>query len=182
MNTLRKSWLMVVFAALVTILPAQADVTWKSVKDKINNNQNYSVIYEYEGPSGIYDFNYKYTGGDIRTEITDSKSDPTRRGTVIMYKKGGKQVIANSGGGTIARDLNHKDVVGRPFHQSLYGMILAQVKSLGEPKAFDYKGGKKFVFPGDYTIWANANSEIVKTQRKDGRTPEIREFKNHAWK
>ncbi|MCA9781096.1 MAG: hypothetical protein KC800_30460 [Candidatus Eremiobacteraeota bacterium] len=180
MNTLRKLWLTVLCAAVLTaVLPAQADVTWDSVKNKIKSNKNYNLTYDYNGPSGIFTFDYDYNDGSIKTEIKNSKSDPTRKGTVIIYKKGAKQVIASTGSGTIARNLDHKDVVGRPFHVSIWEMILGQVG--GTPKAYDFKGGKKFVFPGGYTIWADKDSNIVKTERKDGTTPETREFSNIQW-
>lgn len=180
MNTLRKLWLTALCAAVLTaILPAQADVTWDSVKNKIKSNKKYHVTYDYNGPQGIYSFDYDYDDGSIKTQIKDSKSDPSRKGTVIIYKKGAKQVIASTGGGTIARNLDHKDVVGRPFHVSIWDMILGQVG--GTPKVSDYKGGKKFVFPGGYTIWADKDSNIVKTERKAGTENETREFSNIKW-
>lgn len=184
MNTWRKIWLSVIATAFVaTILPAQAEVTWDAVKSKITGAKDYSVIYKYNGPNGIFDFDYRWAGDKIRTEITNSKSDPTRKGTVIVYDKSWKadQVRAKTGGGMITRNLTHKDVVGRPFHQSLYGMILDQVKTLGKPKVTAQGDKTQFTFGADYTIWANAKGEIIKTERKDGKTKEVREFLTHKW-
>ena len=80
----------------------------------------------------------------------------------------------------ITRNLTHKDVVGRPFHQSLLGMILDQVKSLGKPAVSSAGGKTVFKFSG-YTIWANDKGEITKTERKDGKSNETREFSGYKW-
>lgn len=185
MNTWRKLWLSVFATALVaSILPAQAEVTWDQVKQKITSAKDYSVTYKYNGPNGIYDFDYRWGGPDhIRTEITNSKSDPSKKGTVIVYDKSWKadQVRAKTGGGVIIRNLTHKDVQGRPFATSLYGMILDQTKSLGKPKVTAQGDKTQFTFAGDYTVWANSKGEIVKTERKDGKTKEVREFLTHKW-
>lgn len=185
MNTWRKLWLSVLATALLTaVLPAQAQVTWDQVKQKITSAKDYSVTYKYNGPNGIFDFDYRWGGADkIRTEITNAKSDPSRKGTVIVYDKGWKadQVRAKTGGGVITRNLTHKDVQGRPFATSLYGMILDQVKSLGQPKVSTQGDRTQFSFGSDYIIWANSKAEIVKTERKDGKAKEVREFLTHKW-
>jgi hypothetical protein len=184
MNIWRKLWLTVLATAfLATISPAQAEVTWDAVKAKIAGAKDYSVIYKYNGPNGIFDFDYRWAGDKIRTEITSSKTDPSRKGTVIVYDKSWKadQVRAKTGGGVITRNLTHVDVVGRPFAQSLYGMILDQVKGLGQPKATAQGDKTQITFGKDYTIWANSKAEIIKTERKDGKTKEVREFLTHKW-
>ncbi len=184
MNTLRKLWLSVFATVLfASVLPAHADVTWDQVKAKITGAKDYSVTYKYNGPQGIYDFDYRWAGDKIRTEIINAKSDPSRKGSIIVYDKSWKadQVRAKTGGGVITRNLTHKDVVGRPFHQSLYGMILDQVKSLGKPAVSSSGGKTTFKFGGGYTIWANDKAEIIKTERKDGKSNETREFSGHKW-
>ena len=184
MNTLRKLWLSVFATVLIaSVLPAHADVTWDQVKAKINGAKDYSVTYKYNGPQGTYDFDYRWAGDKIRTEIINAKSDPSRKGSVIVYDKSWKadQVRAKTGGGVITRNLTHKDVVGRPFHQSLFGMILDQVKGLGKPTASSAGGKTTFKFGGSYTIWANDKAEIVKTERKDGKSNETREFSGYKW-
>lgn len=185
MNTWRKLWLSVLATALIAaVLPAQAEVTWDQVKQKITSAKSYSVTYKYNGPQGIYDFDYRWGGPDkIRTEVTQAKSDPSRKGSVIVYDRSWKadQVRAKTGGGVITRNLTHKDVAGRPFATSLYGMILDQVKSLGKPKATAQGDKTLFTFGSEYSIWANSKGEIVKTERKDGRGKEVREFSNAKW-
>lgn len=182
MNTLRKLWLTVLCAAVLTsVLPAQAGPSWDDVKSKINKNKSYTLIYDYEGPSGIYTFDYAYAPNDIKTQITNSKSDPTRKGTVIIYK-GGDKVIANTGSGTIARNLDHADVVGRPFHQSIWKMIFDQLPGSTPKSTKEWKsGGSKFIW-SNYTVYADKDANIVRTERKDGTTPEVREFKSITWK
>jgi hypothetical protein len=185
MNTWRKLWLSVIATAMIaSILPAQAEVTWDQVKQKITSAKDYSVTYKYHGPKGQYDFDYRWGGPDhIRTEITGSKSDSSKKGTVILYDKGWKadQVRAKTGGGVITRNLTHKDVVGTPFATSLFGMILDQTKALGKPKVSAQGGKTQFKFGKDYTVWANDKAEIVKTERKDGNSDETREFLTHRW-
>jgi hypothetical protein len=184
MNTWRKLWLSVFTTALIaSILPAQAEVTWDQVKSKITGAKDYSVVYKYNGPNGVFDFDYRWAGDKIRTEITNSKTDPSRKGTVIVYDKSWKadQVRAKTGGGVITRNLTHKDVVGRPFHQSLFGMILDQTKSLGKPKVTAQGDKTQFKFGNDYTVWANSKAEIVKTERKDGTSKETRDFSTFKW-
>lgn len=185
MHTLRRLCFSVFTLALVaSVLPASAETTWDQVKSKVSGAKAYEVIYKYNGPQGIYDFDYRWGGPDhIRTEITSSKSDPSKKGTVIVYDKSWKadQVRAKTGGGVITRNLTHKDVQGRPFHTSLYGMILDQVKGLGKPVASKDGNRTKFKFGNQYTIWASAEGDIVKTERKDGKTPEVREFTNVKW-
>lgn len=190
MNTFRKIWLTAMVAAtLVSILPASAAVTWDEVKNKIKQAKSYTVDYDYDGPQGQFEFDYRYSGGwnspdKIRTEITDSKSDRSRRGTVIVYDKGwnADKIRAKTGGGMIVRNLTHNDVQGRPFHQSLFQMIFDQLGG-ATPKVYPGKE-TRFVFRtggGEYTIWANENAEIVKTERKDGRENEVRELSNYTW-
>lgn len=184
MNSLRKLWLSVLATTLIaSVLPAHAEVTWDQVKNKINGAKSYTVTYKYNGPVGQYDFDYRYGGDKIRTEITGSKSDPSRRGTVIVYDKSWKadQVRAKTGGGIITRNLTHKDVAGRPFHQSIYGIILDQTKGLGKPTVSKSGANTQFKFSGGYTVWANDKAEIVKTDRKDGKQDETREFLTHSW-
>lgn len=183
MNTLRKLWLTVVCAAVLTsVLPAMAGPSWNDVYSKMNGLKDYHINYDYDGPQGNYKFDYDYKGGDINTTILKSKSDPSRKGTKIIYKKGAKQVIASTGSGTIARNLDHKDVVGRPFHESIWTMIFNQLPGKGKsaPKSTAEwgSGGSKFIW-SNYTIYADSNGHIVKTERKDGTTPETREF---SWK
>ena len=121
---------------LATVLPAQAEVTWNQVKQKIKSAKDYSVSYKYNGPSGIFDFDYRFAGDKVRTEIVDSKSDRSRRGTVIIYDKSWKadKIRAKTGGGMIIRNLTHKDVKGKPFHESLFGIILKQTDAAGKPR------------------------------------------------
>lgn len=187
MNTLRKIWLSTLCAVVMaSVLPASAQVTWDAVKNKIKSAKDYTVTYKYNGPQGIYDFDYRWSPEAIRTEITDSKSDRSRRGTVIVYDKSwdAERVRAATGQGTIVRNLTHPDVVGRPFHQSLYQMILDQLDTLGQPTVSQSGDNTRFVFRapgGNYTVWANANAEIIKTERKDGRSDEVRELRSHRW-
>lgn len=163
---------------------AQAEVTWDQVKKKIQSANDYTVKYSYNGPQGIYDFDYRYgdKGDKIRTEITGSKSDRTRIGTVIVWDKSwsADKVRAKTGGGLITRNLTHKEVVGRPWHEGIFQMILRQVGS-ATPKA--KAAGKEtiFDFPGGYTITANDAAEIVQTRRKDGTSNETRVFSGHTW-
>ena len=184
MNTWRKLWLSVFATALIaSILPAQAEVTWDQVKSKITGAKDYTVVYKYNGPQGIYDFDYRYAGDKIRTEVTNSGTDKSKVGSVIVYDKGWKadQVRAKTGGGVITRNLTHKDVAGRPFATSLYGMILDQTKGLGKPVVSASGGKTQFKFGNAYTVWANDKAEIVKTERKDGKGKETREFTTHKW-
>lgn len=183
----RKITLSALMAALfLTLLPAQAEVTWDQVKKKIGSAKDYEVKYKYDGPSGKFDFDYRWSADQIRTEILESKSDPSRRGTVIVFDKSwaADKVRAKTGGGTIVRNLTHKDVVGRPFHQSLFGMILEETSKLGKPAVATAGKETKFTFKaasGNYTVWANANGEIVKTEATKDRVKELRNFSSLKW-
>lgn len=183
----RKVTLSALLAALfLTLLPAQAEVTWDQVTKKINSAKDYQVKYKYDGPSGKFDFDYRWSPDKIRTEITDSKSEPSRRGTVIVYDKAwaADKVRAKTGGGSIVRNLTHKDVVGRPFHQSLFGMILSETAKLGKPTVSASGKDTKFTFKspsGDYAVWTNANAEIIKTETTKDRVKEIRQLSSLKW-
>jgi hypothetical protein len=187
MNTFRKIWLSALITTLfVSLLPAHAEVTWDKVQSTVKAAKSYTVIYKYDGPNGIFDFDYRYAGDKIRTEITDSKSDKSKRGTVLVYDKAWKadKIRAKTGGGMIVRNLSHKDVEGKPFYQSLYGMIIKQANALGKPTA--KVAGDKTIFTfgsgaSSYKIWANDAGEILKTERKDGRDSEVREFSSISW-
>ena len=187
MNTFRKLWLPVIATAmLATVLPAQAEVTWSQVQQKIKSAKDYSVKYKYNGPSGKFDFDYRFAGDKVRTEIVDSKSDRSRRGTVIVYDKGWKadKIRARTGGGMIIRNLTHKDVKGKPFHESLFGIILKQTAAAGKPRAKAIGNQTKFTFKsarGSYSVWANDKAEIQKTERNDGKDREVREFGALKW-
>lgn len=181
----RNIWLTALLAAtLFTLIPAQAEVSWNQVKSKIKSAKNYTVTYKYDGPSGVYDMDYRWSPDKIRTEIVKSPKDRSKRGTVIVYDKSfsADKVRAKTGGGFIVRNLTHEDVKGKPFYQSLFGMILDQVSSLGQPKASKSGSNTLFSFSnGKYKVWADANGDIVKTKRKDGLVDETREFTTFKW-
>jgi hypothetical protein len=186
MNTLRKLWLTVLCAAVLTsVLPAMAGPTWADVRGKAENSKAFTLTYDYKGTiddkPGTATFQYTYNGPkDIKTVLTKC-SVPSKKGAVLIYK-GGDKVLANTGGGTIARNLDHKDVTGRMFHQSIWKMIFDQLPGKNPKSTKEWKnGGSKFIWSG-YTIYANKAGDIVQTERKDGTTPETRKFKSISWK
>lgn len=187
MNLQKKVTLSALLAALfLTLIPAQAEVSWAQVKKKAESAKDYAIKYKYDGPNGKYDFDYRWSPDKVRTEITGSKSDPTKRGTVIVYDKGwnADKVRAKTGGGSITRNLTHKDVAGRPFYQSLFGMIFKETDKLGKPTVTKSGKDTKFTFKapeGDYSVWANDSGEIVKTEAIKDRVKEIREISNFQW-
>jgi hypothetical protein len=165
---------------------AFAEVTWDSVKSKVSGAQSYQVDYKYDGPKGNFKFDYRVVMPDkIRTEIKESKSDSSRVGSVIVYDGAWNKdkVRAKSGGGLITRNTTHKDVEGTPFATPLFSMILSQIGGAkptvvaeGDRTRFDFKTGG-----GTYSVWANKNSEIVKTERIDKQVKETREFTQIRW-
>lgn len=183
MNTWRKLWLTIIATAFVAS-SAHAEVTWDKVKGKITSSKDYTVTYKYDGPQGKYEFDYRFAGGgsNIRTEITKSKSDPTRKGTVIVYDKSwdADKIRAKTGGGMIVRNLTHKDVEDRPFAEGIFQMILRQVGS-ETPSAKAEGSNTRFQFKSGYEIVANGKGEIVETRRKHKKVDESRWFDNHGW-
>jgi len=187
MQAFRKVWLTALVAAvLVSLAPVQAETTWAKVKAKAAGAKDYTVLYKYDGPSGVFDFDYRFAGDKVRTEITAAPKDASRRGTILVFDKSwaADKIRAKTGGGMIVRNLSHKDVTGKPFYQSLFGMIIKQASALGAPKV--KAAGDKTLFTfgsgaSTYKIWANDKAEIVKTERKDGRELEVREFLTHNW-
>lgn len=161
-----------------------ADVSWSDVKGKIMKAKDYSVDYAYSGPSGVFDFDYRYAnkGANIRTEITGSKSDKTRVGTVIVYDKSwnADKIRAKTGGGLIVRKLSHADVQGKPFHQGIFQMILKDVGG-AKPSASTAGGTTTFTFPGGYTIKTNSAGDILETRRSEKGKVEKRDFSGHKW-
>lgn len=178
-----------VVAGLISILllstAASAQVSWSQVKKKAKSAKSYSVLYKYKGPRGRYDFNYSWSPSAIRTEILRAK-DRSRVGTVIVWdrKWNPKRIRAKVGGGLIVRKTSHKDVRDTPFHRSIYDMVFAQTDKLGKPKVAKSGNNTLFTFKsagGRYRVWANAQGEILKTERRDRRTKEIRRFAGHRW-
>lgn len=171
---------------VLSVGTARAAVTWDSVVNKVKAAKSYEVLYRYKGPRGQYDFDYAWTPDQIRDKILRSKTNPDRRGTVIVWDKSWSptKVRARIGGGIIVRNITHKDVRNTPFYQSLFQMIFNQVAQCGQPTVTQQGDLTVFHFQcanGPYTIWANSKSEIVRTQRQDDLQTETRVFLSHKW-
>jgi hypothetical protein len=171
---------------LLLVLPCWAEVSWDKVESKLDSKKPYSVTYKYQGPNGKYEFDYRFAGSKIRTEILSSKSDPSKRGTVIVYDRdwNADRIRAKTGGGLIIRSLTHKDVAGRPFHQSLFAMIAEQVSSLGKPTASSEGSLTKFQFgkgANGYVVVADSDGNVVRTERQVDRVKEVRGFSGLSW-
>ena len=176
-----------IFLAAAMFLLSQAtlaEVSWDQVKGKIQKAKDYTVNYHYKGINGDFDFDYRYAnkGANIRTEITNSKSDKTKVGTVIVYDKkwNADKIRAKVGGGLITRNLTHADVQGRPFHEGIFQMILRDVGS-SKPTAKASGSDTVFTFPGGYKITVNGSGEITQTRRSDKGKTEMRDFTGHKW-
>ena len=173
---------------LATTVHAFADVTWDAVKKKVADGKSYSVDYKYKGPKGEFDFDYRcIVPGKIRSEIKSSKSDSTKVGSIVVYDTDWKsdKVKAKSGGGIITRNTTHKDVEDTPFATPVFNLVLSQIGS-ATPKAIAEGDKTRFEFKtggGKYTVWANSDADITKTERIDTKLkePEIREFKSIHW-
>ena len=165
---------------------AWAEVSWDQVQKKARDAKSYQLTYSYKGPRGELDFDYAYAGDKIRTEIVRAKSDPSKKGTVIVYDKSWKpdMVRARIGGGEIIRKNSHKDVENTPFYQSIFEMIFSQTDKCGKPSAKAQGDKTQFTFkcPGyEYKIWANADGEIIKTEREVDHVTETRRFMSYRW-
>ena len=181
----------VAFAAITAVgilastVQAQAQVTWDQVKQKVTSAKDYQVTYKYDGPKGVFTFDYRTVPPDkIRIDITESK-DSSKKGVKIFYDTtfSKEKVRFNTGGGVIVRNVTHKDV-SEAFYKSLYHLIVDQVGS-AKPQITAEGDRTKFTFStggGRYMIWANKNAEIVKTERTiDGKDREVREFTTIKW-
>jgi hypothetical protein len=175
------------FAALTALtvvlcnVAAFADVTWNAVKAKVAASNNYEVKYNYDGPKGKFKFDYRINTPDhIRAELLESNDSTKPVGSVVVYdaKALPNKVRTKIGGGTIIRNLTHKDIKDTPFYQPVFKMIVDQVGSAppvvkheGDTTRFEFNTGG-----GSYSIWANKSDDIIKTERVDGHEREIREF------
>ncbi|MBI3927319.1 MAG: hypothetical protein HY319_17410 [Armatimonadetes bacterium] len=177
-------------ALVLNATGAQAEVTWDAVVKKLKSAKDYTVKYEYEGPKGKFEFDHRIVDPNgspkVRTEILNSKSEPGKKGTVLVYDPAWNKdkVRAKIGGGAITRNLTHKDVVDTPFYQGIFTIVMDQVAKCG--KAAISKDGDKTVFRfkcggGTYTVWANANAEIVRTERIADKVKEVRQFSSITW-
>ncbi|MEW6280929.1 MAG: hypothetical protein AB1758_20105 [Candidatus Eremiobacterota bacterium] len=179
--------------ALVIGAPAaRAEANWDAVKKKVESAKDYFVNYDYESTKkGKFKFEYAYVSpGKIRTKIL--RGSDKNVGTVIVYDvdKDPKHVIARVGTGQLVRGLDHADVKGTSFYQSVYGLILSDVKS-GKPvtKAGENIRGQAttlFEFNvgagGTYRIYANDNNEILRSEKLEGgRVVEKRDFTKIEW-
>ncbi len=182
-----KIWALV--ASLMVIIlgsQAHAQVSWNDVVKKAKSGESYHVTYRFFGERGEFDFDYTYgkNGDGIRTEVLRSNTDPSKRGTVIIFDKNfaSNKVVAHLGGGTIVRNTSHNEVVDTPFYRSLFGMIIGQVS--GKPSVATSGGNTVFTFNssnGPYKIWVNSKADIVKTERRVGNVIEKRYINNHDW-
>ena len=182
-HTLKVS--IILLALFFVTTTASAEVSWTSVRKKIQSSKDYRVDYSYSGPRGKFDFDYAYTTEAVRSEIVASKPDRSKIGTVILFDKrwNEKRIRAKTGSGLITRKLSHKEVIETPFYRSLLGMILEQV---GSAKPTSKKVGGKTLFTfrvagGSYRVWANSASEIVKTERQTTDGKETRSFSGYKW-
>ena len=173
---------------LATTVHAFAEVTWDAVKKKVADGKSYSVNYKYDGPKGNFKFDYRtIVPGKIRSEIKSSTSDSSKVGVIAIYDTGTDkgQVFFKSGGGVIPRNTSHKDVIDTPFSTPVFTLVLNQIGSApatavaeGDKTRFEFKTGS-----GKYTVWANSDADIVKTERIDAKdkSKEVREFSGIKW-
>lgn len=181
-----------VVLSIASQVQAQAN-NWNAVKAKIQGAQSYKLNYDYSGERGNIKFDYAFVnaGPKIRTEVL--RGSDRNVGTVIVFDPGfaTDKVRAKIGMGTITRALTHKDVQNTPFYQSIYGMILNELNTYPTVKVVgteSVRGQQATVyeFTGKsaltYKVWANANNEIIKTEKKQGgKVIETREFRNIQW-
>jgi hypothetical protein len=171
---------------------APAD-NWSAVKAKIEGARDYNLKYDYASDRGVLKFDYSVVlaGPRIRTELLRGSS--RNAGTVIVYDPAfaPDKVRAQIGMGRIVRGLDHPDVVGTPFFQPLFSMILNELKSYPtmavtgvenvrgqQATVYEFKGPSAT----NYKVWVNAQNEMIKTEKKrGGRVVETREFRNIRW-
>ncbi len=184
---LYRSLTTVTMAVLGVFLLSQAAtaVTWDDVKKKARSG-NFQVLYKFEGDRGDFEFKQQYAGDKIRTEILKSKSDPSRRGTVVYYDKSWKAdaIRAKIGGGVIVRKLSHDDVEDTAFYRSIFDLIFTDTDACGEPEASKQGSKTRFSFrcPGGYyKVWVNEKAEIIKSEENTDRYKQSRRFFGYEW-
>ncbi len=171
---------------------APAD-NWKAVKAKAEAARDYNLNYDYSSDRGALKFDYSVVlaGPRIRTEVLRGSS--RNAGTVVVYDPSfaADKVRARIGMGRIVRGLDHPDVVGTPFFQPLFTMILNELKSYPtmavsgvetvrgqQATVYEFQGASAT----NYRVWVNAQNEMIKTEKKrGGKIVETREFRNIRW-
>ena len=183
MKTLTMGRLVSAACILASSLSAFADVTWDQVKKKVEDGKSYQVDYKYDGARGNFKFDYRaIVPGKIRSEIKSSSSDASRVGTVVVYDADWNKdkVRAKAGGGLLTRNTTHKEVAGTAFVKPVFSLVVEQAGS-AKPTVTAEGGRTRFDFAGGYSVWANGAGDIVRTERKDGTSKEVREFNSIKW-
>jgi polyisoprenoid-binding protein YceI len=183
--------------AFVLSLAVQAQAApagdWNAVKARIESAKDYTLKYDYSSERGVLKFDYSVSlaGPRIRTEVLRGSSRNV--GSVVVYDPSfaADKVRAKIGMGRITRGLDHPDVVGTPFFQPLFTMILNELKSYPTMKVTgseNVRGQQATVyeFSGtsatEYRVWVNASHEMVRTEKKRaGKVIETRDFRQIRW-
>jgi len=186
-----------VAVAFVLSLAVQAQAApagdWNAVKARIESAKDYTLKYDYSSERGVLKFDYSVSlaGPRIRTEVLRGSSRNV--GSVVVYDPSfaADKVRAKVGMGRITRGLDHPDVVGTPFFQPLFTMILNELKSYPTMKVAgseNVRGQQTTVyeFSGtsatEYRVWVNASNEMVRTEKKRaGKVIETRDFRQIRW-
>jgi hypothetical protein len=128
------------FAALMAVFwmglalasPAQ-DSLWKSARTKMTTASGYSMTYDYEGPEGVYKFNYVVQGDGkkILTEVLEGSARGA--GARILYDpaKDKDNVSLQTHMLTLRRSLEASDIKGSSLYQPLFRQL---VEDMVEPQ------------------------------------------------
>lgn len=186
----RKRWMALLGLLWMALTPAvlAQEVLWKMARAKMMGSDGYSMRYDYDGPEGLYRFNYVVQGdGDkILTEVLEGSARGA--GARILYDpaKDKDNVSMQTHMLTLRRSLQAKDIRDSSLYQPLFRQL---VEDMAEPQPREtLKSGKNtiLVFGDKATVQdrlevdREGNPVAIRRLQK-GREVKKMTFSNLSW-
>lgn len=138
----------------LTVSASAQNQLWATTKAKMTGDSGYSMRYDYEGPEGVYKFNYVVQGdGDkVLTEVLDGSQRGA--GSRILYDPASdkENVTMQTRLLTLRRSLQAKDIRGSSLYQPLFRQL---VEELVEPHP------REVLKTGNHTVFVFGDKAMV---------------------
>ena len=122
-------------------------MSWESVHARLTGDSGYSLLCDYRGPEGEYNFRYIVQGKRILTEVLEGSTRGA--GTRVYYNpdKDRENVTMQTRMFRLRRSLQARDIKDTPLYRPLFAHLLEEIS---EPKPREARpaesGGTVFLF------------------------------------
>lgn len=173
---------------IATGLSATAQDLWKTAKARMMGDDGYTMRYDYEGPEGVYKFNYvvQGDGAKILTEVLEGSARGS--GSRILYDPATdrENVSMKTHMLTLRRSLQAKDIQGSSLYQPLFRQLVEELVE-PQPRETMKAGANTILVFGDKAkvqdrLELDAQGSPVAYRRLEkGKELKKMTFRNLAW-